>query len=131
MVVAYQTPTPVGSLSLVHTNCCCPLDCVLQTVSFRLCPLDCAFQTVSFRLCPLDCVTLPSKEPPLPSTPSLWKWMALSTTVTRWSLLRSWVLILKDLRNLLPSFMFILSITLPNLFIPDVLFPALISTLIR
>jgi len=26
---------------------------------------------------------------------------------------------LKELRNLLPSFMFILSITLPNLFIPD------------
>jgi len=33
-------------------------------------------------------------------------------------------------RNLLPSFMFILSITLPNLSIPDVPFPALLSTLI-
>jgi len=34
-------------------------------------------------------------------------------------------------RNLLPSFMFILPITLPNLSIPDVPFPALLSTLIR
>ena len=31
----------------------------------------------------------------------------------------------------IPSFMFILSIMLPNLFIPDVPFPALLSTLIR
>jgi hypothetical protein len=30
-------------------------------------------------------------------------------------------------RNLLPSFMFILSITLPNLSIPDMPFPALFS----
>jgi len=37
----------------------------------------------------------------------------------------------KELRNLLPSFMFILSITLPNLSIPDVPFPALLSTLNR
>jgi len=35
------------------------------------------------------------------------------------------------LKNLLPSFMFILSITLPILSIPDVSFPALLSTLIR
>jgi len=57
--------------------------------------------------------------------------VALSTTITRWSLLRSWVLILKELRNLLPSFMFNLSITLPNLQLstPDVPFPALLSTL--
>jgi hypothetical protein len=41
------------------------------------------------------------------------------------------VLILKKLRNLLPSFMFTLSITLPNLSIPDVPFPAQIKTLIR
>jgi hypothetical protein len=39
--------------------------------------------------------------------------------------------ILKELRNLLSSFMFILSIALPNLSIPDVPFPALLSTLIR
>jgi hypothetical protein len=45
--------------------------------------------------------------------------------------LSSWVLILKELRNLLPSFMFILSITLPNLSIPDVPFPALLLTLIK
>jgi hypothetical protein len=32
-------------------------------------------------------------------------------------------LILRELRNLLPSFMFILSTTLPNLSIPDVPFP--------
>jgi len=41
---------------------------------------------------------------------------------------------LLESRNLLPkapSFMFILSITLPNLSIPDVPFPALLSTLIR
>ena len=72
-----------------------------------------------------------SKEPPLPSTPSFWKWVALSTTIARWSFLRSWILILKELRKLLPSFMFILSITLPHSPIPDVPFPALWSTLIR
>jgi hypothetical protein len=32
-------------------------------------------------------------------TPSSWEWVALSTTITRWSLLRNWVLILKELRN--------------------------------
>jgi hypothetical protein len=40
----------------------------------------------------------------------------------------------KDLnfqRNLLSNFMFILSIMLPNLSIPDVYFPVLLSTLIR
>jgi len=64
------------------------------------------------------------KEPPLLSTPS--------TTISRWSLLWSWVLIFKELRNLLPSFMFILSTTLPYLSIPDVPFTALLSrTLIR
>jgi len=37
----------------------------------------------------------------------------------------------QEFRNLLPSFMFILSITMPNLSIPDVVpFPALLSTLI-
>jgi len=72
------------------------------------------------------CSTL--KEPPLLSTPSFWEWVAPSTTFTRWSLLRSWALILKELRNLLPSFMSILSITLPNFSIPDVPFPALLST---
>ena len=43
----------------------------------------------------------------------------------------SWVLILKESINLLPSFIFILSITLPNLSITDVPFPALLSTLTR
>ena len=72
------------------------------------------------------------KEPMLPSTPSFWEWVAPSTTITCWSLLRSWVLIVKELRNLLPSFfMYNLSTTLPSLSIPDVPFPALISTLIR
>jgi hypothetical protein len=33
--------------------------------------------------------------------------------------------------NSLPSFIIIMSITLPNLFIPDTLSPALLSTLIR
>jgi len=66
------------------------------------------------------------------STPSFWEWVASSTTITRWSLLRrSWVLILKELRNLLPNFMSNLSITLPNLSIPDLPFPTLLSTLIR
>jgi hypothetical protein len=37
----------------------------------------------------------------------------------------------QKVRNLLPSFVFILSITLPNMSIPDVPFPALLSTLIR
>jgi hypothetical protein len=40
-------------------------------------------------------------------------------------------LILKDFRNWLPSFMLILSITLPDLSIPDVSFQALLSPLIR
>jgi hypothetical protein len=35
--------------------------------------------------------------------------VALPTTITCWSLLRSWALILKELGNLLPSFMFILT----------------------
>jgi hypothetical protein len=35
---------------------------------------------------------------------------ALSTTITCWGLLMSWVLILKELRNLLPSFMFTRSV---------------------
>jgi hypothetical protein len=35
-------------------------------------------------------------EPLLPSTPSFWNWVAPSTTITRWSLFRSWVLILKE-----------------------------------
>jgi len=43
----------------------------------------------------------PFKEPPLLSTPSFWEWVAISTTITRWNLLRSWVLILKELWNLL------------------------------
>ena len=62
----------------------------------------------------------------------LLEWVAPSTTITRWSLLRSWFSKLKELRNLLPSFMFILSITLPNMSIPDVPFPgALFSTFIK
>jgi len=61
----------------------------------------------------------PFKEPPFLSTPSFWEWVAASTTITRWSLLRSWVLILQELTILPPSFMFILSIPLPNLSIPD------------
>jgi hypothetical protein len=40
-------------------------------------------------------------------------------------------LTLKELRNWLPSFTYVLSIALPNLFIPDVPFPALFSTLVR
>ena len=55
----------------------------------------------------------------------LWEWVALSTTIIHWSLLRSWVLNIKGLRNSLPSFMFILLITLPNSSMPDVPFPAL------
>jgi hypothetical protein len=40
------------------------------------------------------------KEPPLLSTPSFWVWVVPSTAKnTRWSLLRSWVLILKESRN--------------------------------
>ena len=65
------------------------------------------------------------------STPYFWVWVAPSTTIIRLGLLRSWVLILREFRNLLLSFMFILSITLPNMSIPDVPFPALLSTLIR
>jgi len=38
-------------------------------------------------------------------------------------------LILQELRNLLPSSMFILSITLPNLSIPDMPFPTLTNSL--
>jgi len=58
--------------------------------------------------------------------------LILSTTITRWGLLRSWVLFLRVKKlAAFPSFMFILSITLPNLSIPDVPFPALLSTLIR
>jgi hypothetical protein len=45
--------------------------------------------------------------------------------------LRSWVLMVKELRNLLPSFMFILTITLPNLSIPNVPFPTLLPNFIR
>ena len=57
--------------------------------------------------------------------------VAPSTIITRWSLSRIWVLIIKEFRNLLPSFIIILSITLPNLSIPDVPFPAPTSTLVR
>jgi len=57
------------------------------------------------------CACLWGSAVSLPSTTSFWEWVALSTTITRWSLLRSWFLILKELRNLLPSFMFILSMT--------------------
>jgi len=34
----------------------------------------------------------PFKEPPLPSAPSYWEWVVQSTTLTHWSLVRSWVL---------------------------------------
>jgi len=36
------------------------------------------------------------KQPPLPFTPSFWEWVAPSTTITHWSLLWSWVLILRE-----------------------------------
>jgi len=39
------------------------------------------------------------KEPPLPFAPTFWKWVEPSTTVTHWSLLMSWVLILKSLET--------------------------------
>jgi len=42
-----------------------------------------------------------SKALPSPFTLSFWEWVAISKTITHWSLLRSWVLILKELRNLL------------------------------
>jgi len=41
-----------------------------------------------------------------------WELVAPSATITRWSLLRSWVLILKELRNLFPSIMRFLLTTL-------------------
>jgi len=66
------------------------------------------------------------------SAPSFWEWVvAVSTAITRWSLSESWVLTLKELRNLLPSFMYMLSITLPKLSTPDTHFPELLSTVIR
>ena len=40
-------------------------------------------------------------KPPLLSTSSFKEWVSPSTTITGWSLLRSWALILKELRNLL------------------------------
>jgi hypothetical protein len=46
-------------------------------------------------------------------------------------LLRSWVLIFKELRKLPPSFMYIPLTTLPNLSIPDAHFLALLSTVSR
>ena len=52
-------------------------------------------------------------------------------TLTPWSLSRNWVLILKDLRRLPPSFKCTLWNLLLNLSIPDVPFPVLLSTLIR
>jgi hypothetical protein len=48
---------------------------------------------------------------------------------TYWSLFRSGVMTLKELRNLLPSFMYILSTTLPNLSKPGA--HLLLLTLIR
>ena len=60
------------------------------------------------------------KEPPLPSTPTFWEWVAPSTTIPHYTPLRSWVLSLKESRYLLPSFVYILSTTLPNLsIVPD------------
>jgi len=41
-----------------------------------------------------------SEEPPLLSTSSFWVWVAPSTTLTLWSLLRNWVLILKEVRSM-------------------------------
>ena len=52
-------------------------------------------------------------------------------TLTLWSLSRTWVSILKELRSLPPSSMCTLWTSLLNLSIPDVLFPILLSTLIR
>ena len=50
------------------------------------------------------------------SAPSFWgQWVALTRTITRWSLLRHLLgLDSQRFNNLLPSFMLILSITLPN-----------------
>jgi len=62
---------------------------------------------------------------------SFWVWAAPSTPLTLWSLLRNWVLILKELRSLPPSSMCTLWTLLLNLSIPDVPFPVLLSTLIR
>jgi len=36
------------------------------------------------------------KEPPLPSTPFYWEWVAPPTTITRWSHSKAWVAFLKD-----------------------------------
>ena len=72
-----------------------------------------------------------SKEPPLPSTPSF---LGVGGTIYNnhtLEPLKSLTLILKELWYLLPSFMSILSITLPNLLIPDVSFPGQSSTRIR
>jgi len=73
----------------------------------------------------------PRKEPLLLSTPSFWEWVAPSKTITRWSFSRSLVLILKELRSLLQSFMFILSICCQTCPYQTCPFPALLSTLIR
>jgi len=61
----------------------------------------------------------------------LWKWVAPFTLITHLSLLRTWFMIHKELRNLLPSFICVLSTTLPNSSIPDAHFPVLLSSLIR
>jgi len=59
------------------------------------------------------------KEPPLPSKPSFWGWVTPCTAITRWSLSRNWVSILKELRSLPPSSMCTLWTLLLNLSIPD------------
>ena len=71
------------------------------------------------------------KEPPLPSAhhPIGSGWHHLNNHTLE--PLRSWVLTLKELHNLIPSFMYIMLITMLNLSIPDVLYPAILSTLIR
>jgi hypothetical protein len=45
----------------------------------------------------------PHPEETLHTIASFWEWVAPSTAITHWSLLRSWVFNLKEVRNLLPS----------------------------
>ena len=40
---------------------------------------------------------------PLTPTPYYWKWVAPSTTIPHWSLIRSWFMTLKELWSLLPA----------------------------
>jgi len=71
------------------------------------------------------------KELPLTSTLLSWLWMAPSTTLTLWILVRSWVLIHKEWRSLPPSSMCIPTTTPLNLSIPDVPSPVPLPKQIR